>query len=155
MTKGALYHHFPGGKRDLFRVVYETEQRRIAARTSAAFLRETDPWKGLYAGFRAYFDEVFDPGTQRIILIDAPAALGSDAIREIQQRYSLAQMKEALRRAAAEGIISPRRVDVLAHMLSGAVCEAASLTARATDPRATGKEALATLRSLLEAMRID
>jgi hypothetical protein len=39
-------------------------------------------------------------------------------------------------------------------MLSAASCEAASLTARATDPRATAKEALSELRALLESMRI-
>ena len=154
VSKGALYHHFPGGKQDLFQAVYEEEERRIAARTSAVFLREKDPWKGLYAGCRAFFDEIFDPPTQRITLLDGPSALGWEKMRSLQERYSIAPMKEALRRAMDQGIIERRRTDLLAHLLSAAVCEAALLTARAPDPRAKGREALAELRALLESMRI-
>src|ERR671918_361237 len=55
VTKGALYHHFQG-KADLFRAVFEDEQRRLAKVVSYAYRRKRDPWKGFAAGCRALLE---------------------------------------------------------------------------------------------------
>lgn len=155
VTKGALYHHFPGGKTEVFRAVYEDEQRRLARITSAAYLREKEPWKGLYAGCRAFFEEIQDPQTQRITLIDGPAVLGHAEVRSIEEDHAIAQMKHALRRAMEAGIIAKRQVEPLASMLFAAICEGASMSVRSKDPRRTARQALGELRTLLDSMRID
>src|SRR5919106_5213633 len=83
VTKGALYHHF-GSKRDLFRAVFEAEERGLMRMTAHVSAAHRDPWKGFYEGCRAYLEAVLDPGVQRISLIDAPAVLGSETVREIE-----------------------------------------------------------------------
>src|SRR5687767_8532321 len=75
VTKGALYHHFQG-KADLFRAVFEHEQRRLSKVVSDACHRQRDPWKGFFSGCRALLEAQLDPGVQRITLLDAPSVLG-------------------------------------------------------------------------------
>src|SRR3954470_23366273 len=55
VTKGAVYHHF-AGKRDIFRAVYEREQRRLAKIESQAYARKRDPWAGFHAGCLAFLE---------------------------------------------------------------------------------------------------
>src|SRR5687768_10283751 len=88
VTKGALYHHF-GGKKGLFRAVFEAEERRLMRMTGKASAAHRDPWKGFYEGCRAYLEAVLDPGVQRITLIDAPAVLGSETVRQIEEQYAM------------------------------------------------------------------
>src|SRR5688500_13290687 len=87
VTKGALYHHY-AGKRELFRAVFEAEERQMMRTIAAAHAKERDPWKGFYAGCRAFL-ETLEPGTQRVTLIDGPAVLGAETVAEILDRYSM------------------------------------------------------------------
>src|SRR3954463_6271863 len=82
LTKGAVYHHF-SNKQDVFRAVYEGEQRHLVRVVADAALREADPWDGFMAGWRAFLEAAQDPAVQRITLLDAPAALGWQRMREI------------------------------------------------------------------------
>ncbi len=152
VTKGALYHHF-GGKRDLFLAVYEREQQRLAQAQFDAFARSKGGWDGFLAGSRAFFEASLDPGVQRITLLDAPSVLGWETMREVEGRYSLVQLHQALEGLMHDGDLAPRPVAPLAHMLLGAMCEAAMMVARAPDQRRATREVLAELRRMLEALR--
>ncbi len=152
VTKGALYHHF-GGKRDLFLAVYEREQQRLAAASLEAFARRKDPWEGFLAGCRAFFEASLDPGVQRITLLDAPAVLGWETIREVEGRYALVQLHQGIEALIEEGLLAPRPVAPLANLLFGAMCEGAMMVARAPDQRAATREVLGELRAMLEALR--
>ena len=151
VTKGALYHHF-SGKPDLFRAVFEREHRRLAKIAVEAYRTEDDRWEGLYAGCRAFFEAVLDPGVQRIALLDAPSVLGWEAMREIQEPYSFAQFREGLQNAIDDGRIAPRPIEPLAHMLLGAMCEGAMMAARSRDPRGQTRQMLKELRTLLDGL---
>jgi AcrR family transcriptional regulator len=151
VTKGALYHHF-SGKRELFTAVYEREQRRLAAVSRDAYQAKRDPWKGFYAACEAFFEASLDPGVQQITLLDAPAVLGWQGMREVEARYSLAQMNEALKTAIDEGRIAPRPVEPLAHLLMGALCEAAIVVARAEDQQAESNRFLREIKRLFSAL---
>ncbi len=152
VTKGALYHHFQG-KADLFRVVFEQEQRRLAKVVSDAYHRQRDPWKGFSAGCRALLEAQLDPGVQRITLLDAPSVLGWEQMREIQATYCLRLVKEGLAEAMAAGEIASRPIDPIAHLVVGAVFEGSMMVARAEDQRAASKRLLTELRILLDALR--
>ena|SRR5687767_15356794 len=154
VTKGALYHHF-ANKRDLFRAVFEAEERALARTCAAAYTREADPWKGFYEGCRAFLDACLDPGMQRITLVDAPAVLGWDAVREVEERYSMSLVRNGIQIAIDAGIIAKRRVDPLATILNGALCEAAMMVARSEDPRSATKHVLGEIKALLELLRVD
>src|SRR5215203_679349 len=123
VTKGALYHHFDS-KRALFRAVYEREQSEQARVVAQAYARKRDPWEAFEAGSRAFLDHTLDPGVQRIVLIDAPGALGWEGMRA-GEHESLRMMEEGLRRAISAGRIASRPVEPLAVLLFGALCEAA------------------------------
>jgi len=97
VTRGALYHHFRGGKEELFRAVLvqvsaETTRRVIAAANTAA-----DPWEELVVGTDAFLDACTRPEVQRIMLIDGPAVLGWDMWREADGNIALGLLEAALK----------------------------------------------------------
>ena len=153
VTKGALYHHFKG-KKDLFEAVFELEQQRITEVVVLAYARKRDRWAGFHEGCRAYFEACLDPGVQRITLLDGPAVLGWERLREIEDRYTVAGMRMGLENAVEDGVIAARPLEPLVQMLNGAMCEAAMLVARADDQRAATRQVLAELKLILDALRI-
>jgi AcrR family transcriptional regulator len=153
VTKGALYHHFQG-KADLFRAVFEHEQRRLAKMVSEAYHRQRDPWKGFSAGCRALLEAQLNPGVQRITLLDAPSVLGWEQMREIGSRYCLQLVKKGLEEAIAAEQIASRPIEPIAHLVFGAVCEGSMMVARADDQRAAAKRVLTELNTLLNAFRV-
>jgi AcrR family transcriptional regulator len=150
LTKGALYHHFDG-KRELFRAVYEQEQERLLQTLSRAAHKRRGAWNMLRAACEAFLDSSLDPAVQRITLLDAPTALGWETMREIENEGSLKVLKDGLEHAMDEGSIRRRPVDPLAHLLFGALCEAAMTIARAPDQQATARRTRTELRRLLDA----
>jgi AcrR family transcriptional regulator len=152
VTKGALYHHF-SGKRDLFAAVFAAEQVRIGGASIAAAARQSDPWDALEAGCAAFIEICQEAGVQRIFLLDGPAALGWETIRELESS-SLKVMEVGIARAIETGRIEPRPVKPLAHLLFGAVCESAMVVARAEDQPAALEEALAELGRLLRSLSV-
>jgi AcrR family transcriptional regulator len=151
VTKGALYHHF-GGKRELFLAVFEAEERRLMRTIAEAHGKERDPWKGFYAGCRAFL-EALDPGVQQITLIDAPAVLGTEAVAEILDRYSMKLTRNGLALAIQAGAIRPRPIEPLAVLLNGALCEGARLVSRADDTASARRAVLREIRALLDGLR--
>jgi AcrR family transcriptional regulator len=138
VTRGALYHHF-GTKEGLFRAVVEELEAGLAERVAAAALAGTDPVDELRRGCLAFLDACMEPAVRRIVLLEAPAVLGWDAWREIDARYGLALVRSGLAGALDQVGLDPAAVDPLAHLLLGALNEAALLVATAEDPvRARG-----------------
>jgi uncharacterized membrane protein len=88
---------------------------------------------------------VDDPEIQRIVLIDAPAVLGWDRWREVALRYAGGMVGAVLQAGMDAGQLAPRPVEPLAHVLLGALDEAALYVAGAADragARAAVQEAL-------------
>ncbi|MEA2398193.1 MAG: hypothetical protein QOK25_1749 [Thermoleophilaceae bacterium] len=150
VTKGALYHHFES-KRDVFRAVYVAEQGRLAEVEARAYRGEDDPWEGFYAACRAFLEASLDPRVQQITIIDAPGALGPDAMLETEAD-AVAMTKDGLRHAMEAGSIPSRPVDPLAHLVFGALCQAATTIARSKDPKSELRGILAELRRMLDAL---
>jgi AcrR family transcriptional regulator len=148
VTRGALYHHF-GGKVDIFRAVVEDEAERLAKRLRRAALNEQDPWRQIEAGCLEFLDACLDPAVRQIGLLDAPAVLGWQELREIDLRHSLALLLQGLESAMAEGRLRRRSPAPLAHLLFGAMCEAGMLVARSTDTRQAMREVSREVRALL------
>jgi AcrR family transcriptional regulator len=152
LTRGALYHQF-GGKRGLFEAVYETIEHELAQRIGAEALGASDPLEAMRIGMEMLLDACLEPEVQRILLLDAPAVLGWERWREIGAEASLGLIEPSLQAAMDAGEISPQPVHPLAHVVMGALDEAAMLVARSEDPAATRKEVAATLWSMLEGLR--
>jgi AcrR family transcriptional regulator len=151
VTKGALYHHF-GGKKALFLAVYQAEWARLASVIAEAHGRKRDPWEGFRAGVEAFLNALLDPKVQRILLVDAPGALGEQAgLGDRSAVGSLAQIKRGLQYAIDAKSISAQPVEPLAHIIYGAVCACAQLVARSAEPEATLREANSQLHTMLDA----
>lgn len=152
VTRGAMYHHFPG-KRELFRAVYEQGEQELAESTAAELAGIDDPWELLLAGTRCFFDACTDPALRQIGLIDGPAVLGWQEWREIGTRYALGLTTYALQNAMDAGVIRSADVTQLAHLWIGALGEAAMLLANADDPHAERERVEATVLVMLEGLR--
>ena len=151
MTKGALYHHFDG-KRDLFRAVFDEEQRRLATVVAAAYARKRDPWTGFLAGCRAFLGEALDPAVQQIVFLDARGVLGWEVMHQIETVHGLTLIKDGLSRLMAAGTIRRRPVDPLAHLLFGALTEAALFVARSSDREAARRQVVREFEGLLKTL---
>ncbi|MGW0719224.1 TetR/AcrR family transcriptional regulator [Streptomyces sp. NPDC002778] len=135
VTKGAAYHHF-GSKAGLFRAAVAEVQLELGERVADAARRHDDPWEQLRAGCRAFLAAGSDPATRRIMLVDAPAVLGWEEWRAMDEESSARHLTEALQDLVHAGIIAEQPVQPLARLLSGAMNEAALWLARTADPHA-------------------
>jgi AcrR family transcriptional regulator len=136
VTRGALAHHF-GTKLGLFRAVVETLETELAEHIATAAMLGDDPMAHLRLGCLAFLDAALDPAVRRIVLLDAPAVLGWQAWRELDTTYGLGLVSAALEHCMEAGLVPPRPVQPLAHILLAALNEAALLVANAHDPLAT------------------
>jgi AcrR family transcriptional regulator len=153
VTRGALYHHFGGGKEALFQAVLvqvsaETT-REIASRAVAA----GDPWNELVVGINAFLDACMTPEMQRIVLIDGPSVLGWDLWRAIDADHGLGLLEAAVQEAMNAGHLLPGSAKAVAHVLLGALDEAAMVVARADDPVTARVEMGQTVTNLLSGLR--
>lgn len=151
MTRGALYHHFRG-KRDLFRAVQEQLEEQLVESVGAAMMDVTDPVGMLEAGIRAFLDACTDRQRTRISLLDAPTVLGWATWREINERYGLGLVIAALAQAMDAGALVRQEVRPLAHILIGALGEAALLIANAENPGIARDEVEPALISLVHGL---
>jgi AcrR family transcriptional regulator len=150
VTRGALYHHFDG-KRDLFEAVYERIEVELAQRIANGALGSgaTEPLAAMRAGAEMFLQAATEPEAQRIVLLDGPSVLGWDRWREIAAEHGLGLIEATLKVAIEAGAIAEQPVRPLAHVLMGALDEAAMLVARAEDPELMRAEVGRTLDALL------
>jgi AcrR family transcriptional regulator len=153
VTRGALYHHFRGGKEELFRAVLVQLSAETLRRVAEAASASADPWEELVSGVEAFLDACATREVQRIMLIDGPAVLGWDLWRAIDNDYGLGLLEQALQGAMDAGAMMPAPTNAVAHVLAGALDEAAMVVARADDPAAARAEMGQTVRRLLEGLR--
>ena len=153
VTRGALYHQFRD-KEDLFAAVFELLESELAQRTAAAAGASgtTDPLVELRIGAEAWLDACTEPEIQRIVLLDGPAVLGWERWREIGTRYGRGLVEAVLQAAVDAGRLTPQPIRPLAHVLMGAVDEAALYVATADDPPAARIEVGAVLDRLITSL---
>jgi AcrR family transcriptional regulator len=153
VTRGALYHHFDG-KRELFEAVYEQIEAELAERIANGALNAgaAAPLEAMRAGAEMFLRACTEREVQQIALLDGPSVLGWDRWREIGAEHGLGLIEATLQAAVDAGAIAAQPVRPLAHVLMGALDEAAMLVARAEDPEAARAEVGSTIDSLLGAL---
>lgn len=134
VTRGALYHQF-ADKAELFAAVYEDIERELVTDIAhqIAEAQPADPLEAMRAGARLFLDGCSAPDVAQIVLIDAPAVLGWVRWREVGMKYGLGVIEAMLTHAIAEGAIPDQPVRPTAHVLLGALDEAALFVSRADD----------------------
>lgn len=150
VTRGALYHQF-ADKADLFAAVLEAVEVDLTARlvevVAATPADDTDAV--LVAGTDAWLDACAEPEVQRIVLLDGPAVLGWERWRQVGLRHGLGLVTALLTEMMEAGAIPEQPVPPLAHVLVGALDEAALYVALAADPGRARAEVGAVLRRVV------
>ena len=154
VTRGALYHHF-GGKEDLLAAVFEEVEADLLERISERVVAvgAKDPMAALSVGAESMLEAAAEPEVHRIVLLDAPSVLGWERWREIGWRYAMGLTESALEAAIEAGQIARQPVRPLAHVLLGALDEAALYVARAPDRETARAEMGAALERVLAGLR--
>lgn len=148
VTRGALYHHF-GSKEQLFRAVVEQLEEEIGEQVMLAAARSLDASEQLRLGCMAFLDACLDPAVRRVVLIEAPVVLGWAQWREIDAQHGLSLVTHALEAVVAAGQMPPVSIEPLAHLLLGALNEAALLVAHAPKPKVARVEVGQTVELVL------
>ncbi len=150
VTRGALYHQF-GDKASLLEAVYERLEAESTERVARVVLGSDlhSPMAAMRAGIEAFLDECAEPELRQIALHDAPAVLGWERWREIGAANGLGLIEASLAAAIEAGEIRDLPVVPMAHLLLGALDEAAMLVAR-TEAPGSRAEVTSVLLTLLE-----
>jgi AcrR family transcriptional regulator len=151
MTRGALYHQYEA-KKDLFRAVFEAVEQELNDKVTEAVLREADPVAQMRAGVNAFLDAVLDPTVRRITVLDGPSVLGLQTWRRIDDDYSFKQVSSALRVLIAAGRLPEQPVESLAHLIVGALNQAALAMAVAEDAQRARREFGEAFERVLDAL---
>ncbi len=146
VTRGAVYHHY-SSKRGLFAAVVGRLQQEVAAAVVAA-AGDADPAEALRLGSHGFLDAITTGGRARVLLVDAPSALGWDEWRRADAEASAVHLREAL----AEAGVSPAALEPVTALLSGAMNELALWLAERPRDAAGRQAALDALDALLTAV---
>ncbi|MGV0748433.1 TetR/AcrR family transcriptional regulator [Mycolicibacter heraklionensis] len=153
VTRGAMYHQFPD-KAALFLAVVESVEADVMVRLAEAVAASaaTTPATALRAAAENWLVVAEDPEVRQLVLLDAPNVLGWDGFRDVAQRYSLGMTEQLLSEAMQTGQLPHQPVRALAHVLIGALDEAAMMIATADDPEQTRADVSVVIQRLLDAM---
>lgn len=156
VTRGALYHHF-ADKTELFAAVYEAVEEDVARRLGEriAAVGGTDPIKVMSLGADAWLTACAEQEVQQIVLLDGPAVLGWERWREIGMRYGLGLVEGLLTHAVEVGRIPKQPISALAHVLVGALDEAALYVARADDRDSASRDMRIVIARLIARLAED
>jgi AcrR family transcriptional regulator len=155
VTRGALYHQF-AGKEELFAAVFEQVESELVARLAAgaAPADPANPVAKLRADIDAWLLVCAEPEVHRIVLVDAPAALGWERWREIGRRYGVGLVELTVQTLIDAGLVVEQPVRPLAHVLVGALEEAALYAAWADDRDIATEEAREALVALVTGLLV-
>jgi len=152
VTRGALYHHYDG-KDGLFATIVENVMKEVHAKLAKRATKQSDPLRALRLGIEEFLKICTQPSIQRILLVDAPTVLGWQKWREMDAHYGMGLLKSALSVAMRAKQIRNQDVDVLAHLLLGAMTEAAMVIARSSKQAAARNAAKRALASIVDGWR--
>ena len=154
VTRGALYHHYDG-KEGLFEAIVDALMQEVHAKLEKTASGATDPLQAIERGISVFLKVCTEPSTHRILLIDAPAVLGWPKWREMDAKYGFGLLRRALDASMQAGLIRQQNVDILAHILLGALTESAFVVARSHNQAKSRVEAEQALTAMLGGWRVS
>jgi AcrR family transcriptional regulator len=145
VTRGALYHHF-ASKQDAFEAVARELEAELEARMVAEARKGGTAYEQLVRCSHAYLEACADPSIVRVLAIEAPAVLGTEVVRAMNESTCRELLVPKLRELP--GV--PGELEVAAQLLLGMWNEAAAVIAASRHPKAEAKRLKPTLDAFLE-----
>jgi len=152
VTRGAFYHHFED-KTALFDAVVVSLQAEAAAKIAEKAKAQQKVWDRLRVGIDAYLDACLEPAYGRIVIQEAPAVLGNQRYREIEEAYPMALLTATLSALRRQGELVFEDIDLLSRMVDAMICKVALMLPEADDPKKLRSRGQKIIESLLEALR--
>jgi AcrR family transcriptional regulator len=152
VSKGAVYHHFTD-KAELFEAAFIAMEERLLADVGAALAGIDDPWQLIAAGTDAFLAQCGRPDFCRIALQEAPAALGWQRWKQVEERYFLGLVTAGLDNLARAGLIDVPSTPIAARMFLAAAGEAGLTLATSPNPAADRPRMADLLMRLLTGLR--
>ncbi len=151
LAKGALYHHFPDGKRSLFAEVVDVVDEQLHHGFEEVLTTINSPTEQIIAGVDLVLELATDRAFGRIILIEAAVVMpGAWA-----EGSEFQLLRASLQQAIEQHEINPTPLDATAALLYGAARRSADYVARANNPQAAADDARQVFRSMINALRTD
>ncbi len=151
VTTGAIYHHFQS-KDGLFVAVAQEVSQEVTQRAAAAMETRVDPWERFLAALDAVLDACLLPHV-RAVYNQAPAVMGLDAWRALEERQSDQLMRGALLTLMELKVLPVWDAAILVPMAKGAIIEAAMGITRSAAPQLARPEAGAALHAMFTGLR--
>ncbi|MCD8245691.1 MAG: TetR/AcrR family transcriptional regulator, partial [Parabacteroides sp.] len=121
VTRGAIYHHFKN-KQGLFTAVLERVQKDISLLIENEAMKSDDPWEQLILGCIGFVKGANAKENKRILLVDAPAALGWSTWRRADRKNSMNVLLEHINSLSARGCLrNDVDVELMTCSISGAL----------------------------------
>ena len=147
MARGALYHYFPGGKRELFTAVFEQADDAFHEQRDA-LLALASPLERIRGGVRVFLELCIEDDFARIVLIDAPKIVPGQG--DLGSSYKL--LREQLVEAVERGEVDVLDPEVTAIALHGAARRAGEYVVTATNRRRASAAAIRTMNLLIDGL---
>ena len=152
VTRGALYHHF-SSKQELFEAVYDEQERAIIERIGATLGTHAQPLMQALDAIDVFLDACTEPRYRRIVLQEAPAALGYDRWRAVNEEHSMGLLRTMLEVLMDSGDIARQPLEMPTRVLFSALSETGLAIAAADDPNLARDQAGELTRRLLASLR--
>jgi AcrR family transcriptional regulator len=151
VSRGAMYHHFPG-KLELFEAVYvQVEDESVARLVDRA--RGETPLEIIRTGSHAYLAEsAGDSDFVRIGLTQARPVLGYERWRELAAARGVGVVEALVRAAVEQGQLGPTDPRATAEIWTAVLIEAGLMVATADDKAKAQDQAGEVLDHLLEGL---
>jgi AcrR family transcriptional regulator len=132
VTRGALYHHYPG-KEALFMAVTEQIENELMQDVLKIDLKSG--WRTISKGLGVFLDRCVDQEFRQIILLDGPAVLGLERWHDIDKRFGGAQLKSVIDHYTGESELAQMYAAMVTNVFIGGLIEAAKSISAAEDPQ--------------------
>jgi AcrR family transcriptional regulator len=152
-TKGAVYRHF-SDKRALFTAVFERVEIDTMSTMTGHLLDGEVSWATAADALSNYLDACTDRRFRRIVLEEAPAVLGWQIWRQLDQQYTGAVLRQILLGLMDAGEIPHQPVDLAARLCCATVGEGALAIAQSDSPQETKNQILFVLARMFAGLRI-
>lgn len=152
VTKGALYHHY-GGKLDLFEDVFERVQKDAGKYINRAVRKERDPWARAQAGLQAFLEVCQEPTYRRLVMQEAPVALGPERFSETEHSSTYGLVQKIVSDLLEDAQIDDDLRDTFAYVSFGAMRAAGAFVADAEDAERASANVQVVIMSVLSGLR--